>query len=310
MSQHRITVSRGFEQAAPSEYVFNDTISANTTNYDIRAAAIADGWDGVLPLSANVVINAGVYVYSTSTGTPAMSSNTSGTFPGGSTLTIVNNGTIVGRGGNGGAGAAANALSSGVEQAGGSFSGSAGGNGLDLNYATNLYQQGTISGGGGGGGGGGAAAYSPGTVGNALCGGGGGGGGMNGSGALKGAVVDQVTDLYTYRSGSYTTGTDGGDSTGITGGSAGLRRQCMYFDSTSSGFKSTWYMAAYGGNGGGGGSFASSGGTGGTGADFVAEVFVTSAGSAGGAGGLCITGTSHITWSSNTGTLYGSSSST
>ena len=149
MSQHRMRF-RGFDQATPSEYVFNDTITVNTTNYDIRAAAIADGWDGVLPLSANVVINSGVYVYSSSTGTPALSSNISGTFPVGTTLTIVNNGYIWGAGGNGGQGAAANALSSGTEQAGQSYSGTSGGIGLDLNYPVSLYQAGWIVGGGGG----------------------------------------------------------------------------------------------------------------------------------------------------------------
>ena len=41
MSQIRIITSRGFEQEAVPEYTANLTISANTNNYDIRAACIA-----------------------------------------------------------------------------------------------------------------------------------------------------------------------------------------------------------------------------------------------------------------------------
>lgn len=304
MSQHRITVSRGFEQGTPTEYVFNDTISANTANYDIRAAAIADGWDGVLPLSANVVINSGVYVYSVSTSTPALSTNTSGSFPVGTTLKLVNGGIIIGRGGNGGNGGAANALSSGVEQAGGSYSGSAGGTAIKAQAAIEIWNNNSVSGGGGGGAGGGAAAYSNTTHGNACCGGGGGAGIGGGTGGAKGAVVEQVTALYSYGAGSQSTGTDGGDSQIHVAGTYGWGRRCQYFGPTTSSFKSTWYNAALGGNGGQGGSFGSAGGNGGNGVDYVVEVFATSNGQTGGAAGKYAEGNSLITWNV-TGNRFG-----
>lgn len=296
MAHHRILMGRGFDQPAPSEYVFNDTISANTANYDIRAAAIADGWDGVLPLSANVVINSGVYVYSVSTSSPALSTNTSGSFPVGTTLKLVNGGVIIGRGGNGGNGSTANALSSGVEQAGASFAGTAGGTAIKAQAALEIWNNNTVSGGGGGGAGGGAAAYSTGAVGNACCGGGGGGGYGGGTGGTKGAVVQQVTNLYSYGAGSQSTGTDGADGQIHSAGTYGWGRRCQYFGPTVSSFKSTWYNAAVAGNGGSGGSLGSSGGGGGNGADYVAEVFVLSNGNSGGAGGKYAEGNSLITW--------------
>ena len=48
-------------------FAFNYVISADTANFNVRTAAIAAGWDGIAPLKATVMVNAGVYVYSTST---------------------------------------------------------------------------------------------------------------------------------------------------------------------------------------------------------------------------------------------------
>ena len=88
----------GVRGAAPPA-TFNATISANTANYNLRAAAVAAGWNQIAPLNATVTINAGVYVYSTNTGTYAF--DTGSTFPTGSTLALINNGTILGMGGRG-----------------------------------------------------------------------------------------------------------------------------------------------------------------------------------------------------------------
>ncbi|GIL18665.1 MAG: hypothetical protein BroJett040_24160 [Oligoflexia bacterium] len=70
------------------------TLSSNTTNYNIRNAAIAAGWDQVIPVIANITINAGVAVYSTSSSTPAL---VTGVLTAGSTITITNNGSILGQ---------------------------------------------------------------------------------------------------------------------------------------------------------------------------------------------------------------------
>ncbi len=88
------------------------TISSNTNNYDIGAAAIAAGGDKSTPVI--LTINSGVTVGSTSSSTAAMYTGTG--WSNGTTITIYNNGSIAGAsgtnspasgasGGSGGAGA-------------------------------------------------------------------------------------------------------------------------------------------------------------------------------------------------------------
>ena len=110
-----------------SSFVFNQTISSDTTNYNLKSAAIAAGWDQTKPLVATVTINAGVYVYSTSTGSYAF--DTGSSFYAGSTLALINNGIILGRGGDGGNG--------GLETTPGT-AGGAGGPAFIARYATCL----------------------------------------------------------------------------------------------------------------------------------------------------------------------------
>jgi hypothetical protein len=83
-------------------FTFNATISANTNDYNLRSAAVAAGWNTADILNATITINAGVIVGSSSTATPAFTTGTP--FPAGTTLALINNGVIYGRGGNGGAG--------------------------------------------------------------------------------------------------------------------------------------------------------------------------------------------------------------
>ena len=122
-----------------SGFTFTQTISSNTTNYNLKSAAITAGWDQAQALSATVTINNGIYVYSTSTGTYAF--DTGSTFPAGTTLTLINNGIIQGCGGTGGAG--------------NGNAGVAGGPAFIARHAITVTNNGTIGGGGGGGGGGG-----------------------------------------------------------------------------------------------------------------------------------------------------------
>lgn len=135
-----------------SKFRFAPTISVNTANYNIKSAAIAAGWDQVKPLQAIVTINSGVYVYSTSVGSYALSTGT--TFPSGTTLELINNGTIIGMGGNGGIGGGS-APPYGVMNT----VGTAGGPALLAQYAISITNNGSIAGGGGGGGGGGPYSY-------------------------------------------------------------------------------------------------------------------------------------------------------
>ena len=112
---------------------FTQTISTNQTNLNLRTFALANGWDGTLP--ATITVGAGVYVYSTATGTAGMTID--GSWPGG--VTVVNSGFIMGMGG---AGANAN---------GGSIVPGAGGPAISLGVNTIIVNNSYIGGGGGGG---------------------------------------------------------------------------------------------------------------------------------------------------------------
>lgn len=148
------------------------TYSTNTTNATVAIASISGYAAGTSDIT--VTINSGIYVYSTSTGNSGL------TFTGGTagdTLTIVNNGFILGRGGSGSSGA------------GGA---STGGPALTLSYPAtinNTNPAAYVAGGGGGGGpgpgraggGGGAGGGDGGSSGGGAGGGGGGGVGASGS---------------------------------------------------------------------------------------------------------------------------------
>ena len=79
---------------AAREYAL--ALASDVSNIDVRALAIADGWDGNEPLAINV--NSGTTVYSTSISTAGML--IAGSFPNG--ITINNSGAITGRGGSAG----------------------------------------------------------------------------------------------------------------------------------------------------------------------------------------------------------------
>ena len=73
--------------------VFAFTIASNTTNATLSTLATAAGWNGNYVIQ--VTINSGVWVYSTSTGTPALTVNVAN-------AQIINAGKIIGMGGKGG----------------------------------------------------------------------------------------------------------------------------------------------------------------------------------------------------------------
>ncbi len=141
-----ITLSNFYGKS--SSYTFTSTIASNTANYNLKSAAIAAGWNQTAPLTATVTISGGVYVHSASTGSYAF--DTGVTFPSGTTLSLINNGVIVGKGGAGGNG--------GTGQGGGGTNagtaGSGGGPGFIAQAAISVTNNGTIGGGGGGGKGG------------------------------------------------------------------------------------------------------------------------------------------------------------
>jgi hypothetical protein len=121
------------------------TIAADyNTTYDIRTALVNTGWTTTSKGSADVVVNGGIYVSSSSTGAYGM--DTGGPWPGPSTIVVYNNGFILGMGGAGGNG--------GEDDFNNAQPGNAGGPALRAQRAMTLVNSGTIGGGGGGGGGG------------------------------------------------------------------------------------------------------------------------------------------------------------
>ncbi len=178
-------------------FVFVDVITSDVTNYNLRARAVAAGWDQVVPLVATTTVNSGIVLSADSTSQYAF--DTGATFPAGTTLTLVNNGFVVGMGGAGGAAYTA---------------GSNGGPALRAQYAIGIDVAGGVIGGGGGGGGGGK---------------GGGGGGRSGRTNAAGGVGTGNGTSGTFSSGG-SGGGDGGaggttgpgdDGSGISGGGGG-----------------------------------------------------------------------------------------
>jgi len=154
------------------------SIATPTYNYNVYTQAIANP-NYVAGISdTTVTVAPGVQVGSTSTATYAM--QVPNTFNPNDTVTIVNNGVIQGRGGNGGAGRVGSATGG---------AGLAGGNALYVNRPTTIQNNSVIAGGGGGGGG--ASGTTP-DKGPTYTGGGGGGGagydgGTGGGGPYPGA---------------------------------------------------------------------------------------------------------------------------
>jgi len=172
------------------------TISSNTTNYILKNNV----GSGYVAGKSNITltINSGVYLYSTSTSTPAL---TISGFTAGDIITVINNGVIMGMGGQGGdcGQAASGGYFIGNFQYGSGGNGYPGGPALSTNFTITLKNNGIIGGGGGGGGGGngfsGGKSYAAGST--------GGGGRPNGP---VGANPWLATD-GTYPTGNGTAGT-------------------------------------------------------------------------------------------------------
>lgn len=249
------------------------TISSNSYNYDVytnRGPTYSAGASDI-----TVTVNPGVTVGSTSTGSYAMLVPSS--FSPGDTVTIINNGTIQGMGGAGGAG--------GSVPVGNPFPGSpgaGGGNALYVNRPTTVTNNGTIAGGGGGGGGGGGAfAAFPKQTNSAGGGGGGGGAGFNGGGGGSGGSATFGTNFKVP-------GSPGGGGTSPAGGGGGAGGSAPGVP----------IAAGPGGSGGGRGASGSSGSNSSTPGP------APSGGGAGGGAGNYIVGNPFVTWPA-TGTRQG-----
>lgn len=141
--------------------VFAFNISSNQINVDLRTLAVNAGWNQTSRVEAT--ITGEVFIYSNSTSSAALT--VSGSFPNG--VQLINNGTIVGRGGRGG---------NGQNNTNNGAGGGAGGLALSVSTAISITNNGNVAGGGGGGQGSPIVIFfQPGT------GGAGGGGGAGGS---------------------------------------------------------------------------------------------------------------------------------
>lgn len=183
-------------------------IASTQTNLSINVSTLSGYVAGKSDIT--ITINSGAIISSTTTGSPALT--ISGAVAG-DTVTLINNGTIVGRGGNGGNGG------------GGTHDpfptvGGAGGTAISLGCALSITNNGTIGGGGGGGGGG--SMYSGAR--NVSTGGGGGGGAGYGTGGTTGGGTGGATTGGGGGSNGSVGGTGGGlGASGSTGGSATFR---------------------------------------------------------------------------------------
>lgn len=125
----------------------NVMITGNVQNPDLLSMikGADSSWNGSTPIKAYITINPGSVVGSRNTGAVAF---VTPQLPGGSTLTVTNNGYIVGAGGNGGSpgGGAGSRVAP--------TNGQNGGPALQATFPVTFINNGTIGGGGGGGGGG------------------------------------------------------------------------------------------------------------------------------------------------------------
>lgn len=245
--------------------VFAFTISSTQVDANLRTLAVAAGWNETTPVEATIGSGVNINGSVAANSTPALTID--GSWPAG--VTLINNGSITGRGGTGGVSAT---------------NGGAGGRALSVSVAVTIDNQGTIAGGGGGGAGGWPASYSSSCEmgeSDSSCnapGGGGGGGQSNTSyNGLGGAGGTTSTSNCWYSSNS-SAGTNGTSSAAGTGGAGGTCTSCICTGN---------HTAQAGGAGGVLGSAGSN-----------------TTGRVGGAAGQAVNGNSYITWT-NTGTRLG-----
>ena len=161
----------------PTPQMWRYTISSNKKELNLNSWARGQGWNGTDP--ATITIAGGVYIWSDRTDKAAL---TIDAWPSG--VTIINNGFIIGRGGDGGSWVTAKKKrlwpdrDNGQSQDGGYMTGWDGGHAIEIRSTSRVTinnNNGAIGGGGGGGAGGG--------TGNFGGGGGGAGGGKGGAGS-------------------------------------------------------------------------------------------------------------------------------
>jgi len=198
------TIAMGNFYGSANRATVNLTIGADTANYDVWNNTSGNPGYVAGSTDVTVTVNPGVTVSAGGTGSYAMLVPSS--FNPGDSVQIVNNGTIIGAGGNGGTGGRGG-------QPGQLLAGQPGGGGgqsLYVNRPTSVTNNGTIAGGGGGGGGGGGSGNGP-AASSMKGGGGGGGAGVNGgAGGAAGPNAGGAPAATPGQPGTSTTGGAGG----------------------------------------------------------------------------------------------------
>ncbi len=306
--------------------LFSFNISSSQANANLRTLAVNAGWNQSSAVVATV--NGGVYIYSTAVGTPALTIN--GSWPGG--VTLINNGLIMGQGGQGG-GWYFDGVSNPTVTIN-NYLQSAGSAAISLGVSCTIQNNSYIAGGGGGGGnagtltaGGGAGGGTGGFYYNIAAGGavttanGGSGGGLGGSGS-NGNGASPITGGGGGRvlPGSNITvsvTTSGGTTNGTassTGGGANNAGSASIVSGAGTTFNNA-FSAGLGGSGGATGAVSASVGTyasfsnaGGGGGGWGASGGTSAQGSganAGAAGGNCVALNGFTATFTATGTRYG-----
>ena len=171
----------------------SQTFATDTTQTTLNVSTLSGYVAGITDVT--ITVNSGIYLYSTDTANPALTITGA---TAGDTVTLVNNGYIMGRGG-----------------AGTRTTGGAAGPAMSLGYNITLTNNSYIAGGGGGGGSGGAFGASGG-------GGAGGGAGINANGgtAIAGGAIGSVGNTGNV-AGTVVGGPNPGGNFGGSGASGG-----------------------------------------------------------------------------------------
>ena len=269
---------------------FSGNITTNQTNLDLRTWALANGWNGTSACVVTIASN--VYVYSTTFGTPALT--ITGSFPAG--VSLINNGFIMGKGGNGGS-------TGGVAP-------QAGGNAINLGVNVTITNNSYIGGGGGGGAAGVQSTYT-------MGGGGGAGGGTGGTPSEVGtAGAAGAVGASSPAATAYASSTGGGrvfPGTGGQGAKYGTGGNQFAGAAGAGGGGAAYYRAGgtcpgprqfvVHGAGGGGGGYGAAGG-GGVNANIcggASPLQAGAGGSAAAAGGMAIIGATPATLAGGAG---------
>ncbi len=135
-------ISIGMFRGTAKKFIYAFTIYEQYTQFHLYDRLVEVGWNEQVPVEVTVTVATSAHVVADHTGNYAI--NAGSTFPSGSSMVLINNGFILGRGGRGG--------NTGIYGISAPTPGQDGGGAISINLPTRITNNGVISGGGGGGG--------------------------------------------------------------------------------------------------------------------------------------------------------------